>query len=37
MTTLIKKLTQVKPDLVRVDDNWEEWNMKELIENLPNK
>ena len=33
MTTL-KKLPQVKPDLVRVDDNWEEWNMKELIENL---
>ena len=33
MTTL-KKLPQVKPDLVRVDDNWEEWYMKELIENL---
>ena len=33
MTTL-KKLPQVKPDLVRVDDNWEEWDMKELIENL---
>ena len=33
MTTL-KKLPQVKPDLVRVDDNWEEWDMMELIENL---
>jgi len=33
MTTL-KKLPQVKPDLVRVDSNWEEWDMKELIENL---
>ena len=33
MTTL-KKLPQVKPDLARVDDNWEEWDMKELIENL---
>ena len=32
MTTL-KKLPQVKPDLVRVDDNWEEWDMKKLIEN----
>lgn len=33
MTTL-KKLSQVKPDLVTVDDNWEELDMKELIENL---
>ena len=33
MTTL-KKLPQVKPDLVRVDVNWEERDMKELIENL---
>jgi len=33
MTTL-KKLPQVKPDLVRVDDNWEEWGMNELTENL---
>ena len=33
MTTL-KKLPQVKPDLVRVDDHWEEWSMKELIESL---
>ena len=33
MTTL-KKLPQAKPDLVRVDNNWEEWDMKELIDNL---
>ena len=33
MTTL-KKLSQVKPDLVRVDNHWEEWSMKEFIENL---
>ena len=33
MTTL-KKVPQAKPDLVRVDDNWEEWDMKELIDNL---
>ena len=33
MTTL-KKLPQVKPDLVRVDDHWEKWSTKELIENL---
>ena len=31
MTTL-NKLPQVKPDLVRVDDNWEEWSMGELID-----
>ena len=30
----LRKLHQVKPDLVRVDDMWEEWDMKELIENL---
>ena len=33
MTTL-KKLPQAKPDLVRVDDHWEEWSMKELSANL---
>ena len=32
--TTIRKLPQVKPDLVRVDDNWEEWSMEELIGNL---
>ena len=34
MTTMLKKLPQVKPDLVRVDNHWEEGSMKELIENL---
>ena len=34
MITTLKKLPQVKPDLVRVNDNWEEWDMRELIENL---
>lgn len=33
MTTL-KKLPHVKPDLVRTDANWEDWDMKELIDNL---
>ena len=33
MTTL-KKLPPVKPDLVRVDDHWVEWSMKELTANL---
>ena len=33
MSTL-KKLPHVKPDLVRVDDNWEEWEMEILINNL---
>ena len=30
----LKKLPQVKPDLLRTDDNWVEWGMKELIEKL---
>ena len=33
MTTL-KKLPPVKPDLVRVDEHWAEWSMKELTANL---
>lgn len=32
--TQLKKIPQVKPNLVRVDDNWGEWSMKELIKNL---
>ena len=32
MVTL-KKLPHVKPDLVRVDNHWEERSMEELIEN----
>ena len=30
----LNKLPHVKPDLVRVDDNWEEWEMETLISNL---
>lgn len=33
MTTL-NKLPHVRPDLVRVDNNWEDWSMEELITNL---
>ena len=33
MNTL-NKLPHVKPDLVRVDDSWEEWKMENLIKNL---
>ena len=33
MTTL-NKLLQVKPDLVRVDESWEEWSMEDLIDAL---
>ena len=33
MTTL-NKLPHVKPDLVRVDENWEEWSMENLIDAL---
>ena len=33
MATL-NKLPQVKPDLVRVDENWEDWSMEDLIDAL---
>ncbi|XP_068725012.1 uncharacterized protein [Montipora capricornis] len=33
MSTL-NKLPQVRPDIVRTDDNWENWNMETLIKNL---
>ena len=33
MTTL-NRLPQVKPDLVRVDESWEEWSMEDLIDAL---
>ena len=33
MTTL-NKLPQVKPDLVRVDESWEEWSMEDPIDAL---
>ena len=32
--TTIGKLPHVKPDLVRTDENWEKWDMRELITNL---
>ena len=32
--SILNKLARVKPDLVRVDDNWEEWEMETLISNL---
>ena len=33
MSTL-NKLPKVRPDIVRTDDNWENWNMETLINNL---
>ena len=33
MTTL-NKLSHVKPDLVRRDDNWESWDMEAFIDGL---
>ena len=30
----LNKLSQVKPDLVRTDEGWEEWSMEKLIDNL---
>ena len=35
MTTL-NKLPNVKPDIVRMDQDWESWDMDKLIENLQN-
>ena len=32
--TTINKLPHVKPDVVRTDDEWEQWDMGALIENL---
>ena len=32
--TTINKLPHVKPDVVRVDDDWEQWGMENLIESL---
>ena len=31
---MLNKLPQVKPDLVRVDENWEDWSMEDLIDVL---
>ena len=33
MSTL-NKLPQVRPDIVRTDENWENWDMEALINNL---
>ena len=33
MSTL-NKIPQVRPDIVRTDENWENWDMKALINNL---
>ena len=35
MTTL-NKLPNVKPDIVRMDQEWQRWDMDKLIENLQN-
>ena len=32
--TTVNKLPQVKPDLVRTDENWENWDMAALIEEI---
>ena len=32
--TTVNKLPHVKPDVVRIDDEWEQWRMEDLIENL---
>lgn len=34
VTSTLNKLPQVRPDLVRTDDNWENWDMETLINNL---
>ena len=30
----LNKLPQVKPDLVRTDEGWEDWNMEKLIDSI---
>ena len=34
VVSTLNKLPQVKPDLVRIDDDWEDWNMKQLLSAL---
>ena len=34
MMTMLNKLPHVKPDLLRVDENWEEWSKEDLIDAL---
>ena len=36
VVTTINKLLHIKPDVVRIDDEWEQWGMEDLIENLGN-
>ena len=31
---MLNKFPRVKPDLVRVDENWEDWSMEDLIDAL---
>ena len=31
VVSTLNKLPQVKPDLVRIDDEWEDWDMKKLL------
>lgn len=31
VVSTLNKLPQVKPDLVRIDDDWEDWDMKSLL------
>ena len=32
--TTLNKLPHIKSDIVRADDSWEEWGMKDLIDNI---
>ena len=32
--TTLNKLPHIKPDIVRIDDSWEEWGIKDLIDNI---
>ena len=34
VTSTLYKLLQVRPDIVQTDENWEEWDMEALINNL---
>ena len=31
VVSTLNKLAQVKPNLLRINDNWEDWDMKELL------
>ena len=34
LLSTLNKLPQVKPDLVRTDEGWEDWNMEKLIDSI---